>query len=205
MAYRLPVGRVSSRHILITCQLGLTERLGRDGKYLSCQETMVAATLESVVESIVRSYDCVLVDLVANVGSQAHGGQLLVTVGALQPGQSVTADRCAEISRAIGEELESRSLDSGWGERYTLEVGTPGLTRKLRSERELAYGVGRPVRAVLRPTADNKGGEVVLGVLARVESQQFEIDTGSGVRTIARDSVKTIQLDLLAAPSRARR
>lgn len=165
---------------------------------------MVQASVEERVESIVRSFDCVLVDFVLNPAGTHHGGQLLVTVGA-PIGQSVTAERCAQISRTLGDELESGGLDKSLGDSYTLEVGTPGLTRKLKTERELAYAVGRQVRALCRPSADNKGGEVVTGVLTGHGPQVYEIDTGKGVRSLAREAVKTIQLDLLAAPSGARR
>src|SRR3954452_22190270 len=46
-----------------------------------------------------------------------------------RPGQGVTADDCATISRSLERFLESRGLV---GPRYVLEVSSPGIERPLR-------------------------------------------------------------------------
>jgi ribosome maturation factor RimP len=46
-----------------------------------------------------------------------------------RPGQGVTADDCAGISRSLERFLESRAMV---GPRYVLEVSSPGLERPLR-------------------------------------------------------------------------
>jgi ribosome maturation factor RimP len=67
-----------------------------------------------------------------------------------RPGQGVTADDCAVISRSLERFLESRAMV---GPRYVLEVSSPGLERPLRLPAHWRRFVGRHarVRAVSFP------------------------------------------------------
>ena len=60
-----------------------------------------------------------------------------------RPGQGVTADDCATISRSLERFLESRAMV---GPRYVLEVSSPGLERPLRWPEHWRRFVGREVR-----------------------------------------------------------
>ncbi len=60
-----------------------------------------------------------------------------------RPGQGVTADDCAVISRSLERFLESRAMV---GPRYVLEVSSPGLERPLRWPDHWRRFVGRQVR-----------------------------------------------------------
>jgi ribosome maturation factor RimP len=60
-----------------------------------------------------------------------------------RPGQGVTADDCAAISRSLERFLESRAMV---GPRYVLEVSSPGLERPLRWPDHWRRFVGRQVR-----------------------------------------------------------
>ena len=62
-----------------------------------------------------------------------------------------TVDACAELSRRIEARLEAAELV---GERYVLEVSSPGLDRPLRRRRDFARLVGRPVRLRLELSAE---------------------------------------------------
>ncbi|MGH7508556.1 MAG: ribosome maturation factor RimP [Gemmatimonadales bacterium] len=57
-----------------------------------------------------------------------------------RPGQGVTADDCAAISRSLESFLESRAMV---GPRYVLEVSSPGLERPLRWPEHWRRFVGR--------------------------------------------------------------
>jgi ribosome maturation factor RimP len=60
-----------------------------------------------------------------------------------RPGQGVTADDCATISRSLERYLESRAMV---GPRYVLEVSSPGLERPLRWPDHWRRFLGRQVR-----------------------------------------------------------
>jgi len=62
-----------------------------------------------------------------------------------RPGQGVTADDCAGISRSLERFLESRAMV---GPRYVLEVSSPGLERPLRWPEHWRRFIGR------RPPSD---------------------------------------------------
>ncbi len=67
-----------------------------------------------------------------------------------RPGQGVTADDCAVISRSLERFLETRAMV---GPRYVLEVSSPGLERPLRLPEHWRRFVGQVarVRAVSLP------------------------------------------------------
>jgi ribosome maturation factor RimP len=60
-----------------------------------------------------------------------------------RPGQGVTADDCAAISRSLERFLESRAMV---GPRYVLEVSSPGLERPLRWPDHWRRFIGRQAR-----------------------------------------------------------
>jgi len=76
-----------------------------------------------------------------------------------RPGQGVTADDCAGISRSLERFLESRALV---GPRYVLEVSSPGLERPLRWPEHWRRFIGR--RARVRSGA--LGGRRVVEIVA---------------------------------------
>jgi ribosome maturation factor RimP len=60
-----------------------------------------------------------------------------------RPGQGVTADDCAAISRSLERFLESRAMV---GPRYVLEVSSPGMDRPLRWPEHWRRFIGRRAR-----------------------------------------------------------
>ena len=60
-----------------------------------------------------------------------------------RPGQGITADDCAAISRSLERFLESSAMV---GPRYVLEVSSPGLERPLRWPEHWRRFVGRQAR-----------------------------------------------------------
>jgi ribosome maturation factor RimP len=60
-----------------------------------------------------------------------------------RPGQGITADDCAMISRSLERFLESRAMV---GPRYVLEVSSPGWERPLRWPEHWRRFIGRDAR-----------------------------------------------------------
>ena len=93
-----------------------------------------------------------------------------------RPGQGVTAEDCAGISRSLERFLESRALV---GPRYVLEVSSPGLERPLRWPEHWRRFVGQ--RARIRATA--LGGRRVVEILAVPDDRHVVVRAEDGRET----------------------
>jgi ribosome maturation factor RimP len=96
-----------------------------------------------------------------------------------RPGQGVTADDCAGISRSLERFLESRALV---GPRYVLEVSSPGLERPLRWPEHWRRFVGR--RARVRSPA--LGGRRVVEIVAVPDDEHVTLRPERGGETTLR-------------------
>ncbi len=75
-----------------------------------------------------------------------------------RPGQGITADDCAGISRSLERFLESRAMV---GPRYVLEVSSPGLERPLRWPEHWRRFIGRRARVRARLLGGRRVVEIV--------------------------------------------
>ena len=75
-----------------------------------------------------------------------------------RPGQGVTADNCALISRSLESFLETRAMV---GPRYVLEVSSPGLERPLRLPEHWRRFVGQSARVRAAPLQGKSRVEIV--------------------------------------------
>jgi len=75
-----------------------------------------------------------------------------------RPGQGVTADDCAVISRSLESFLETRAMV---GPRYVLEVSSPGLERPLRLPEHWRRFVGQQARIRAAPLSGKVRVEIV--------------------------------------------
>lgn len=88
------------------------------------------------------------------------------------PGEGVEIEACAEVSRYVEAYLDA---DERIPERYTIEVSSPGIERKLKKPRHVALAVGQQVRVVTKePVA---GDNVVVGELTAFEDDVLTIHT----------------------------
>lgn len=96
------------------------------------------ALLGELVESAARSHGLLLVDL--SWFQSGRRGILRILVD--RPGR-VTVGECAALSRAVDDLIDREMLITG---PYLLEVGSPGVGRKLSSEADWIRCVGRRLR-----------------------------------------------------------
>jgi ribosome maturation factor RimP len=75
-----------------------------------------------------------------------------------RPGQGITADDCARISRSLEGFLESSAMV---GPRYVLEVSSPGIERPLRWPEHWRRFVGRRARVRSRAIGGRREVEIV--------------------------------------------
>jgi ribosome maturation factor RimP len=100
------------------------------------------------------------------------------------PGQGITADDCARISRSLEAFLEHRAMV---GPRYVLEVSSPGLERPLRWPEHWRRFVGRQAR-VRSPAIPGKHRVEIVAV-PDDEHVVLRLDDGSEV-TIPLETVR---------------
>jgi len=90
-----------------------------------------------------------------------------------RPGQGITADDCAGISRSLERFLESRAMV---GPRYVLEVSSPGLERPLRWPEHWRRFIGRQARV----RADSLTGRQRVEILAVPDDERVMVRREDG-------------------------
>ena len=114
---------------------------------------MSAATIEHEIQTLIEP-------LVADFGAEVFdvtwgGGRLKVAVDA--PG-GIDTTTLSKVSRTISQELDMRDpIES----RYTLEVSSPGLERRLRRPEHFAKSIGSTVTLKLKDGKTRLSGEIV--------------------------------------------
>lgn len=90
------------------------------------------------------------------------------------------SDECEEMSKPLNELIDKQDFI---GNIDILEIGSPGLSKKLRKPEHFTACIGEKIRATIR---DEKGKEVsVFGVLSAYDGEKNEI-------TVTSDSETTI-------------
>ena len=84
--------------------------------------------------------------------------------------QGITIDDCADLSRAMSEELDKLP---GLNQAYVLEVSTPGVDYPLKFNRQYAKHVGRTLKIVLREQS-------IEGKLISVSDEGITLEQTSG-------------------------
>jgi ribosome maturation factor RimP len=105
-----------------------------------------------------------------------------------RPGQGVTADDCAMISRSLESFLESRAMV---GPRYVLEVSSPGFERPLRWPDHWRRFVGRHAR--VRATSLPGRRRVEILAVPDDEHVRLRLEDGSET-TLAFDAIREATL-----------
>jgi len=124
----------------------------------------VAERLWTVVEPYVAAEGIELDDL--EVLGRGPGLLVRVTVDGEDP---VDVDRIASLSRGIARIFDDEDPIAG---SYTLEVGSPGLERKLRRPAHYAKSIGREAKVKVKGSA---GFETFRGVITSANGTGFAI------------------------------
>ncbi len=137
-----------------------------------------ANELEGVLSPVLRALGLELFDV------EVASAMVRVTVH--RPG-GVDFDALAAANKAVSGALDE--LDPFPG-RYTLEVSSPGLERKLRTPAHFAGAVGETV--AVRLVAGASEPRRVQGRLAAADADgvEIEVEDGSGPRRVAYDQVE---------------
>lgn len=94
-------------------------------------------SIEKIVQNLI-SEEYFIVD----VSVSGVGGRPKVTV-LIDGDGGITIDKCAEISRELGNEIEKRNIID---QNYILEVSSPGVDYPLKSLRQYNRNIGRKLK-----------------------------------------------------------
>lgn len=128
-------------------------------------------SLEKDIDSLVKSIDLELYDISLVGDGEDTIYRIGVVSGEIENGKrkGVSLDKCAELSHLISPLLDVTPPVSG---DYRLEVGSPGIERKLTSLKQFALSIGEKVALNLR----EKDKEKIKGKLIKVEDSKIFLE-----------------------------
>lgn len=128
-------------------------------------------SLEKDIDSLVKSIDLELYDISLVGDGEDTIYRISIVSGEIENGKrkGVSLDKCAELSHLISPLLDVTPPVSG---DYRLEVGSPGIERKLTSLKQFALSVGEKVALNLR----EKDKEKIKGKLIKVEDSKIFLE-----------------------------
>lgn len=145
----------------------------------------VAAAAEGLVRPVVEGLGLRLWDL----RFEKEGSEWFLRV-LIDRDEPIDTDACELVSRAVDPLLDEADLiEHG----YYLEVGSPGLGRKLTRDEHFAHVLGEEVE-IKRYKADEAGRKVLRGVLSAFEDGVLELETGEGPVRLERKAVASARL-----------
>ncbi len=102
----------------------------------------------------------------------------------------IEIDDCALISRALEEKLDQEDFIE---DAYILEVSSPGLTRRLKKDRDFEKSIGRLV--LLKLYKAENGAKEYTGYLSGFDEDSISIDIGEETIKFKRENVSSVRLE----------
>jgi ribosome maturation factor RimP len=138
--------------------------------------------LSRAIEGIVTElgYECV------NVASVTEDGRPVLRVMIDSLGGIDVGD-CEVVSKSVNRWLDGRDSESGWNDRYYLEVTSPGLERPLFTPGDYERFRGREAR--IKTHAPTDGRKTHAGVIETSDGTSVTLKTEEGTKRILFDDV----------------
>ena len=103
-----------------------------------------------------------------------EGSEFYLRVYIDKPG-GITIDDCVEVNTALNPKLDEEDFVE---EAYTLEVSSPGLTRKLKKDRDFEKSIGKLVHIKLYKA--ESGSKEFIGRLVSFNEEKIVIKSDDG-------------------------
>ena len=103
-----------------------------------------------------------------------EGSEFYLRVYIDKPG-GITIDDCVEVNRALNPKLDEEDFVE---EAYTLEVSSPGLTRKLKKDRDFEKSIRKLVHIKLYKA--ESGSKEFIGRLVSFDEEKIVIKSDDG-------------------------
>ena len=103
--------------------------------------------------------------------------------------EGITVDDCAVISEKVSLLLDVEDL---FQHKYYLEVGSPGIFRELKKEKDFIRNIGKRVKASFKTPV--KGQKQLIGLLKSFEPPSVVIESETLEIIVEQTNIKKIQL-----------
>jgi ribosome maturation factor RimP len=150
------------------------------------QKEEVKARLEQLIQPYLAAQGVELVEVEFN---QPRRGRATLRLFVDREG-GITLAEITRVSRVVGELLDVHDLISS---AYTLEVSSPGLTRKLKEPRDYERYAGRLVR--LTTKSPWQGKQVHRGILQGLANEEVSLTEGDTLVRIPLGEIAKARLD----------
>ncbi|MGH2569043.1 MAG: ribosome maturation factor RimP [Bacteroidota bacterium] len=117
--------------------------------------------IETVVAPVLQLHNAFVVDLQVR---NERGGKFIQLF--VDTDEGITIEQCAEISRSLSRELETRRLFDG---EVQLEISSPGIDRPLRLLRQYHKNIGRRFKVTY--TDEMETNNIVAKLVSITEDQ----------------------------------
>ena len=148
--------------------------------------------LFAILEPILVAHGVEAVEVIWHTDNK--GWLLTLTVekpGSVRPGEGISVDLCAEISRDLAVSLDVENIIP---QKYRLEVGSPGLERGLYRLQD--YGRFAGCDAKLRLREADSGISVIQGTLRGLDDEGMILfETPDGQRALAIETIQSGRLE----------
>lgn len=118
-------------------------------------------SIEEILQNIINDEFFII-----NVSVSGSASHPKITV-LLDGDNGITIAKCAEVSRALGEEVEKRGLIE---ESFLLEISSPGVDLPLKFSRQYKRNIGRKLKIHLEDDS------IKLGILKDVKEDAIILD-----------------------------
>ncbi len=139
----------------------------------------VTETIKELVAPLAEEKELFLVDVELKTGG---GTEVWVYLDGEE--KAVNIDECAEISRELGFLVDAHEL---LGDKYRLNVSSPGLSRPLTDRRQYKKNIDRTLKVRFR----NQDQEVekVEGVISAVNEEEVTLSHGGSETPVSFESI----------------
>ena len=144
----------------------------------------ISDRLWALVEPVVRETNLELVDIVLR---QEKSKSILDIV--IDKDEGITVDDCAVISDKVSLLLDVEDL---FQHKYYLEVGSPGIFRDLKKERDFLRSIGKRIKANFK--TPQKGHKQFIGLLKSYREQVVVLGDEANELEVELTNIKRIQL-----------
>ncbi|MGD0565900.1 MAG: ribosome maturation factor RimP [Candidatus Goldiibacteriota bacterium] len=138
--------------------------------------------IEALIEPVIKANSFELVDL-------EIAGPNYLRIRVDRP-QGLNLDDCAAISRKIEESLDASDII---GDKYFLEVSSPGINRPLKKKEHFTAFAGRRIKIVTREKLN--GTHSFGGILKGMNGDSVQIEENGTITEIAYDIIKKANID----------
>ena len=144
----------------------------------------ISDRLWELVEPVVEESGLELVE----IQSKQDGGRQILDI-VIDSEAGITLDDCALISEKVSLLLDVEDL---FQQKYYLEVGSPGIFRELKKEKDFQRSIGKRIKAKFKFPVE--GQRQFIGLLQSFENQAVVLNNEGQELMVELSNVKKIQL-----------